>query len=64
MELDFRFDDEDDYEYENFSIPSRARAWASVILAGKRDIAVVFLQRDIARIGRGGGNKLSNVRSF
>ena len=27
-------------------------------------IAVVFLQRDIARIGRGGGNKLSNVRSF
>ena len=27
-------------------------------------IAVVILQRDIARIGRGGGNKLSNVRSF
>ena len=25
-------------------------------------IAVVILQRDIARIGRGGGNKLSNVR--
>ena len=31
MELDFRFEDEDDYEYEIFSIPSRARAWASVI---------------------------------
>ena len=27
-------------------------------------IAVVILQRDIARIGRGGGNKLSDVRSF
>ena len=27
-------------------------------------IAVVIPQRDIARIGRGGGNKLSNVRSF
>ena len=27
-------------------------------------VAVVILQRDIARIGRGGGNKLSNVRSF
>ena len=27
-------------------------------------IAVVILQRDIARIGRGGGNKLSNVRRF
>ena len=27
-------------------------------------IAVVILQRDIARIGHGGGNKLSNVRSF
>ena len=31
MELDFRFEDEDDYEYEIFSIPSRARVWASVI---------------------------------
>ena len=31
----FRF--EDDYEYEIFSILSSTRAWASVILAGKRD---------------------------
>ena len=37
VKLDLRFDDEDDYEYEIFSIPSRARAWASVILTGKRD---------------------------
>ena len=37
MKLDLRFEDEDDYEYEIFSIPSCARAWASVILAGKRD---------------------------
>ena len=37
MELDLRFEDEYDYEYEIFSIPSRARVWASVILAGKRD---------------------------
>ena len=33
----FRFWDEDDYEYEIFSILSIARAWTSVILAGKRD---------------------------
>ena len=31
----FRFEDED--EYEIFSILSSVRAWASVILAGKRD---------------------------
>ena len=31
----FRF--EDDYEYEIFSVLSSAHAWASVILAGKRD---------------------------
>ena len=29
--------DEDDYEYEIFSILSTARAWTNVILAGKRD---------------------------
>ena len=33
----FRFRDEDDYEYEIFSMLSIARAWTSVILAGKRD---------------------------
>ena len=33
----FRFWDEDDYEYESFSILSSAHAWTSVILAGKRD---------------------------
>ena len=33
----FRFWDEDDYEYEIFPILSSARAWTSVILAGKRD---------------------------
>ena len=38
MELDFRFEDEDDYEYEIFSIPSRARAWASVIKDFKKSI--------------------------
>ena len=32
-----RFFDEDDYEYEIFSILSIAQAWTSVILAGKRD---------------------------
>ena len=33
----FRFWDEDDYEYEIFSVLSSASAWANVILAGKRD---------------------------
>ena len=33
----FRFWDEDDYEYQIFSVLSSAFAWASVILAGKRD---------------------------
>ena len=33
----FRFWDDDDYEYEIFSIGSCVNAWASVILAGKRD---------------------------
>ena len=35
----FRFEDEDesDHEHQIFSILSSARAWASVILAGKRD---------------------------
>ena len=33
----FRFRDEDDFEYEIFSMLSIARAWTSVILAGKRD---------------------------
>ena len=32
----FRFYDENDYEYEIFAIVSSARAWGSVILAGKR----------------------------
>ena len=32
----FRFEDEDDYEYEIFSVLSSARAWAIVILAGNR----------------------------
>ena len=32
----FRFSDEYDYEYEIFSVLSSVRAWASVILAGKR----------------------------
>ena len=33
----FRFEDENEYEKEIFLILSIARAWASVILAGKRD---------------------------
>ena len=33
----FRFWDEDDYEYEIFSILSSALAWTNVILAGKCD---------------------------
>ena len=33
----FRFQDENDYEYEISSILRSARAWNSVILAGKRD---------------------------
>ena len=33
----FRFEDENEYEKEIFLILSVARAWASVILAGKRD---------------------------
>ena len=33
----FRSWDKDDYEYEMFSVLSSARAWTSVILAGKRD---------------------------
>ena len=32
----FRFEHEDDYEYEICSILSSARQWAGVILAGKR----------------------------
>ena len=35
-ERTLRFGDEDDYEYEIFSILSIARAWTRVILAGKR----------------------------
>ena len=33
----FRFDYEEDCEYEISSILASARAWANVILAGKRD---------------------------
>ena len=33
----FRFWEEDDYDYQIFAILSFAHAWASVILAGKRD---------------------------
>ena len=34
----FRFwEEDDDYEYEIFSILGIAHAWTSVILAGKRD---------------------------
>ena len=33
----FTFWDEDDYEYEIFSVLSSARAWTNVILAGKRE---------------------------
>ena len=36
IETFIRFQDEYDYEYEIFSILSSARAWTSVILAGKR----------------------------
>ena len=32
-----RFEDEDNYGYEIFSILNSARAWTSVILAGERD---------------------------
>ena len=38
----FRFEDEDDYEYKIFSIPSSARARAIVLLAGKRDSLVIL----------------------
>ena len=33
----FRFWDEDDYEYEIFSVLSSTSAWTSIILAGKHD---------------------------
>ena len=59
----FRFQDENDYEYEIFSIASSARAWGSDILAGKhgsrRHSTTSFSQRVVVA---GGG--LSNVRSF
>ena len=47
----FRFWDEDDYEYEIFSILSIADAWTSVILAGIV-IVVVILPRVLARISQ------------
>ena len=66
-----RFFDEDDYEYEIFSILSIAQAvaqaWTSVILAGKRDnrrhSTTGFSEND-QRECRSAGSKLSNVRSF
>ena len=62
-----RFFDEDNHEYEIFSILSIAQAWTSIILAGKRDncrhSTMGFSEND-QRECRSGGNKLSNVRSF
>ena len=52
-----RFFDEDDYEYKTFSILSIARAWTSVILAGKRD------NRRHSPTGFS-ENELLNVRNF
>ena len=45
------FWDEDDYEYEIFSILSIAHAWTGVTLARKRD-AVVILRRVVARMSK------------
>ena len=61
------FCNEDDYENQIFSILSSAKAWTSVILAGKRDSRrhskTGFREND-QREYRSGGNKLSNVRRF
>ena len=62
-----RFFDEDDYEYQIFSILSIAQAWTSVILAGKRDSrrhSTTGLSEIDQRECRSGGNKLTDVRSF
>ena len=59
----FRFWDENDYEYEIFSMLSIAHAWTSVILAGKRDSRchspTSFSENVIVA-----GTKLSNLRKF
>ena len=45
----FRFEDVDHNEYEIFSILSIARAWTSVILAGKQD-SRCYSTKDLARM--------------
>ena len=56
----FRFEDDNDYEYDIFSVLSSARAGASVILAGKSDSR----RHSTTGFSESGGNKLLNVRSF
>ena len=56
----FRFEDDNDYEYDIFSVLSSARAEASVILAGKSD----SLRHYATGFSESGGNRLLNVRSF
>ena len=58
----FSFQDENDYEYEIFSIVSSACAWGSVILAGKRG-SPRHSTTSFSEC-RSGGSKLSNVRRF
>ena len=58
----FRFYEED-YEYEIFSMLSRARASTSVVLVGNCDSHSHCLY-DFEVECRSGGNKLSNVRVF
>ena len=58
-----RFWDEDEFEYEIFSILGIAHAWTSVILAGKSDSrrhSTTSFSKNVVV----GGNKLSDVRSF
>ena len=56
----FRFEDDNDYEYDIFSVLSSARAGASVILAGKSDSR----RHSTTGFSKSGGNKLLNVGSF
>ena len=56
----FRFEDDNDYEYDIFSVLSSARAGASVILAGKSDSR----RHSTTGFSESGKNKLLNVRSF
>ena len=60
----FRFWNEDGYEYEIFSIPSSARAWTSVILAGKRGSRRHSTTSFSENVVVAEWNKVSNFRSL